>query len=145
VYWQHGRSAVYPQWGRHAGATTAGGCGSEYTAVTFCVVCQLLSVCQSTGRPGSALHNAVIEDWHSTLESGGRSVKRGGGPGQGLRMDPGLQPLPQVAPPRGAGGARPGGLHLDSARASAVTWQLTKKGDSQDQLDQSVHTVREPR
>jgi len=28
------------------------------------------------GRPGSALDNAVIESWHSTLESGLRSVTR---------------------------------------------------------------------
>ena len=27
-----------------------------------------LSICQSMGRPGSALDNAVIESWHSTLE-----------------------------------------------------------------------------
>jgi transposase InsO family protein len=42
--------------------------GSEYTAAAFRQACQRLSVCQSMGRPGSALDNAVIESWHSTLE-----------------------------------------------------------------------------
>ena len=42
--------------------------GSEYTAAAFRAACQRLSVCQSMGRPGSALDNAVIESWHSTLE-----------------------------------------------------------------------------
>jgi putative transposase len=42
--------------------------GSEYTAAYFRAACQRLSVSQSMGRPGSALDNAVIESWHSTLE-----------------------------------------------------------------------------
>jgi putative transposase len=42
--------------------------GSEYTAGAFRAVCQRLSITQSMGRPGSALDNAVIESWHSTLE-----------------------------------------------------------------------------
>jgi putative transposase len=42
--------------------------GSEYTARAFRQACERLSVCQSMGRPGSALDNAVIESWHSTLE-----------------------------------------------------------------------------
>jgi len=42
--------------------------GSEYTAKAFRVACQRLSITQSMGRPGSALDNAVIESWHSTLE-----------------------------------------------------------------------------
>jgi transposase InsO family protein len=42
--------------------------GSEYTARTFRQACERLGVCQSMGRPGSALDNAVIESWHSTLE-----------------------------------------------------------------------------
>jgi putative transposase len=42
--------------------------GSEYTARTFRQACERLSVRQSMGRPGSALDNAVIEAWHSTLE-----------------------------------------------------------------------------
>jgi putative transposase len=42
--------------------------GSEYTAKAFQAACQRLSVTQSMGRPGSALDNAVIESWHSTLE-----------------------------------------------------------------------------
>jgi putative transposase len=42
--------------------------GSEYTARLFRQACQRLSVSQSMGRPGSALDNAVIESWHSTLE-----------------------------------------------------------------------------
>jgi len=42
--------------------------GSEYTARAFRAACQRLGVRQSMGRPGSALDNAVIESWHSTLE-----------------------------------------------------------------------------
>jgi len=42
--------------------------GSEYTARAFQGACQRLSIAQSMGRPGSALDNAVIESWHSTLE-----------------------------------------------------------------------------
>ena len=42
--------------------------GSEYTAGRFRQACQRLSISQSMGRPGSALDNAVIESWHSTLE-----------------------------------------------------------------------------
>jgi putative transposase len=42
--------------------------GSEYTAARFRQACQRLSISQSMGRPGSALDNAVIESWHSTLE-----------------------------------------------------------------------------
>jgi putative transposase len=42
--------------------------GSEYTARAFRQACERLSITQSMGRPGSALDNAVIESWHSTLE-----------------------------------------------------------------------------
>jgi putative transposase len=42
--------------------------GSEYTAAYFRAACHRLSISQSMGRPGSALDNAVIESWHSTLE-----------------------------------------------------------------------------
>ena len=42
--------------------------GSEYTAGAFRAACARLGISQSMGRPGSALHNAVIESWHSTLE-----------------------------------------------------------------------------
>jgi putative transposase len=42
--------------------------GSEYTARSFQAACQRFSITQSMGRPGSALDNAVIESWHSTLE-----------------------------------------------------------------------------
>jgi putative transposase len=44
------------------------GQGSEYTARVFRAACERLSISQSMGRPGSALDNAVIESWHSTLE-----------------------------------------------------------------------------
>jgi transposase InsO family protein len=49
--------------------------GSEYTARPFQAACQRLGVQQSMGRPGSALDNAVIESWHSTLEFELRSVE----------------------------------------------------------------------
>jgi len=42
--------------------------GSEYTAAAFRAACARLSITQSMGRPGSALDNAVIESWHSTVE-----------------------------------------------------------------------------
>ena len=42
--------------------------GSEYTARLFRQACARLGIRQSMGRPGSALDNAVIEAWHSTLE-----------------------------------------------------------------------------
>ena len=43
-------------------------CGSEYTAGLVRAACDRLGIRQSMGRPGSALDNAVIESWHSTLE-----------------------------------------------------------------------------
>lgn len=42
--------------------------GSEYTAHQFRAACERIGIRQSMGRPGSALDNAVIESWHSTLE-----------------------------------------------------------------------------
>ena len=39
-----------------------------YTAGLFRAACERLRISQSMGRPGSALDNAVIESWHSTLE-----------------------------------------------------------------------------
>jgi putative transposase len=50
--------------------------GSEYTAGLVRQACARLSVSQSMGRPGSALDNAVIESWHSTLEFELRSVEQ---------------------------------------------------------------------
>jgi transposase InsO family protein len=49
--------------------------GSEYTAAVVRQACQRLGIRQSMGRPGSALDNAVIESWHSTLEFELRSVE----------------------------------------------------------------------
>lgn len=42
--------------------------GSEYTAKTFQTACGRVRISQSMGRVGSALDNAVIESWHSTVE-----------------------------------------------------------------------------
>jgi len=42
--------------------------GSEYTAGSFRQACTRLGITQSMGRVGSALDNAVIESWHSTVE-----------------------------------------------------------------------------
>jgi putative transposase len=50
--------------------------GSEYTARAFQAACQRVGIAQSMGRPGSALDNAVIESWHSTLEFELRRVQR---------------------------------------------------------------------
>ena len=49
--------------------------GSEYTAGLVRQACHRLSISQSMGRPGSALDNAVIESWHSTLEFELRAVE----------------------------------------------------------------------
>ena len=42
--------------------------GAEYTATAFQSACGRCGITQSMGRVGSALDNAVIESWHSTLE-----------------------------------------------------------------------------
>jgi len=42
--------------------------GSEYTSGLVRTACDRLGIRQSMGRPGSALDNAVIESWHSTVE-----------------------------------------------------------------------------
>jgi transposase InsO family protein len=49
--------------------------GSEYTAGAVRAACGRLGIRQSMGRPGSALDNAVIESWHSTLEFELRSLE----------------------------------------------------------------------
>ena len=49
--------------------------GSEYTAGFFRAACARLKVTQSMGRPGSALDNAMIESFHSTLEFELRSAE----------------------------------------------------------------------
>jgi transposase InsO family protein len=50
--------------------------GSEYTATIFRAACDRMDITQSMGRVGSALDNAVIESWHSTLEWELRSQHR---------------------------------------------------------------------
>jgi transposase InsO family protein len=50
--------------------------GSEYTAGRVRAACDRLGIRQSMGRPGSALDNAVIESWHSTLEFELRRLER---------------------------------------------------------------------
>jgi transposase InsO family protein len=47
----------------------------EHTAGAFRAACQRLRISQSMGRPGSALGNALIEAWHSTLEFELRSAE----------------------------------------------------------------------
>ena len=73
-------------------------------------------IAQSMGRPGSALDNAVIESWHSTLEFELRSLRqfatRDAGAGRGRRVDRGLQPRP---PAFGARHDVPGGLRAVAA------------------------------
>jgi len=61
--------------GQAPGVIFHSGQGSEYTARSFRAACQRLGVTQSMGRPGSALDNAVIESWHSTLEFELRSLE----------------------------------------------------------------------
>jgi putative transposase len=62
--------------GRTAGVIFHSDQGSEYTARLFRQACDRLGVQQSMGRPGSALDNAVIESWHSTLEWELRSLRK---------------------------------------------------------------------
>jgi putative transposase len=50
--------------------------GGEYTGHQFRKACGRMGIRQSMGRPGSALDNAVIESWHSTLEFELRSLER---------------------------------------------------------------------
>ena len=60
--------AVAVRGGHVPGVIMHTGRGGEYTAGLFRAACQRLRISQSMGRPGSALDNAVIESWHSTLE-----------------------------------------------------------------------------
>jgi putative transposase len=62
--------------GRTAGVIFHSDQGSEYTSARFRSACDRLGVRQSMGRPGSALDNAVIESWHSTLEWELRSLRK---------------------------------------------------------------------
>lgn len=50
--------------------------GSEYTAKSFQTACVRVGITQSMGRAGSALDNAVIESWHSTMEFELRQLER---------------------------------------------------------------------
>jgi transposase InsO family protein len=50
--------------------------GSEFTAAAFRTACTRVGVTQSMGRVGSALDNAVIESWHSTVEFELRRLER---------------------------------------------------------------------
>ena len=67
--------AVAVRGGRVPGVIMHTDRGSEYTAGLVRQACGRLSICQSMGRPGSALDNAVIESWHSTLEFELRAVE----------------------------------------------------------------------
>ena len=49
--------------------------GGEYTSGKVRAACERLGIAQSMGRPGSALDNAAIESWHSTLEFELRSLE----------------------------------------------------------------------
>jgi len=60
--------AVAVRGGQVAGVIMHTDQGSEYTAQAFRQACRRLGIRQSMGRPGSALDNAAIEAWHSTLE-----------------------------------------------------------------------------
>jgi putative transposase len=60
--------AVTIRGGQVPGVVFHTGQGSEYTAQMVRSACGRLDIRQSMGRPGSALDNAVIESWHSTLE-----------------------------------------------------------------------------
>lgn len=59
--------AVAVRGGDVAGVTFHTDRGSEYTSGEFRRACTRMGIRQSMGRPGSALDNAAIESWHSTL------------------------------------------------------------------------------
>jgi putative transposase len=59
--------------------------GSEYTAGAFRTACTRMGITQSMGRVGSALDNAVIESWHSTVEFELRRLERFTTKAQGRR------------------------------------------------------------
>jgi putative transposase len=67
--------AVAVRGGQAPGVTFHTDQGSEYTARLVRAACARLGIIQSMGRPGSALDNAVIESWHSTLEFELRSME----------------------------------------------------------------------
>jgi putative transposase len=67
--------AVAVRGGQVPGVIMHTGQGSEFTAGLFRQACQRAGIAQSMGRPGSALDNAVIEAWHSTLEFELRSLR----------------------------------------------------------------------
>jgi putative transposase len=67
--------AVAVRGGQVPGVITPTDRGSGYTAGLVRQACGRLGISQSIGRPGSALDNAVIESWHSTLESGLRALE----------------------------------------------------------------------
>jgi transposase InsO family protein len=67
--------AVAVRGGQVPGVIMHTDCGSEYTAKLFRGACGRLQIRQSMGRPGSALDNAVIEAWHSTLTFELRSLE----------------------------------------------------------------------
>jgi transposase InsO family protein len=59
--------AVAVRGGRAEGVVLHTDGGSEYTAKAFQAACARVAITQSMGRPGSALDNAAIESWHSTV------------------------------------------------------------------------------
>jgi transposase InsO family protein len=67
--------AVAVRGGQVAGVVLHTDQGSEYTAGVFRAACDRLGIVQSMGRPGSALDNAVIEAFHSTLTFELRAVE----------------------------------------------------------------------
>jgi len=67
--------AVAVRGGQVPGVIMHTGQGSEYTAGLFRAACARMKIRQSMGRPGSALDNAAIESFHSTLEFELRSVE----------------------------------------------------------------------
>jgi putative transposase len=71
------RMAVAVRGGRDAvaGAVMHTDQDTEYAARSFQAACTRQGITQSMGRAGSALDNAVIESWHSTVEFELRSLE----------------------------------------------------------------------
>ena len=118
--------------------------GSDYTAGSCRAACTRLGITQSMGRVGSALDNAVIESWHSTLEFELRRLEQfPARPPPAPRWPPGSRTTtatdgtPRSAwPPRSTTSARCASVpssrrsrrHDRPARNAPATWRRPRRG-----------------
>jgi transposase InsO family protein len=101
--------------------------GGEYAARTFRAACDRIGVKQSMGRPGSALDNAVIQAWHSTLVRRVHPAGQPGGEGCGLT---------EAGDPQLEAGTRGRRFYL-RLRAGEVGRIANRRGDEDGELHQT--------